>query len=60
MTEYTFEITFTSKGKKYTATSVVEYNKKFGLADFTEILFVALKYVFSRHPTANNINWKLI
>ena len=60
MAEYTFKIDFTSKGKKYTATSVVEHNKWFGPADLDEMLIEALKDVFVRHPNANDIHWKLL
>ena len=60
MAEYTFKINFTDKGKKFTATSVVEHNPLFGPADFDEMLITAIKDVFSRHPTANDIHWKLL
>ncbi len=60
MAEYTFKIDFTSKGKKFTGTSVVEHNKLFGPADLTEMLIEVFKDIFSRHPTANNIEWKLL
>lgn len=60
MAEYTFKIDFTDKGKKFTATSVVEHNAWFGKADLNEMLFAALKDVFKNHPTANNIHWELL
>lgn len=60
MAEYTFKIDFTDKGKKFTATSVVEHNKMFGPADLDEMLLAAIRDVFSRHPTANDIHWKLL
>jgi hypothetical protein len=60
MAEYTFKIDFTSKGKKFTATSVIEHNEWFGPADLDEMLIAAIKDVLSRHPTANDIHWKLL
>ena len=60
MAEYTFKIDFTSKGKKYTATSVIEHNRLFGPADLDEMIVEAIKDIFRRHPTANDINWKLL
>ena len=60
MAEYTFQIDFTDKDKKFTSKSVVEHNKLFGPADLSEMLIEALKDIFSRHPTANNIKWKLL
>ena len=58
MSEYTFEINFTAKGKKMKSTIVIECNQ--GDGDITGMVLHALKEVFSRHPTANNINWKLL
>lgn len=60
MVEYTFKIDFTDKGKKFTATSVIEHNKMFGSANLDEMLIEAFKDIFSRHPTANDIHWKLL
>jgi len=60
MAEYTFKIDFTSKGKKFTATSVVEHNKLLGPASLEEMLIESFKDIFSRHPTANDIHWKLL
>ena len=58
MREYTFEITFTSNNKKIKSTQVIECH--YGEADITEMVLHAIKYVFSQHPTANNIEWKLL
>lgn len=58
MAEYTFKITFTDKGKKFTATSVIEH--RMGPADLNEMLIVVFKDIFSKHPTANNIHWELL
>lgn len=58
MKEYTFEITFTDKGKEFKATIVVEC--RLGNADITEMVIHAIKDVFSHHPTANNLNWKIL
>lgn len=60
ITKYTFKIDFTDNGKKFTATSVVEHHKWFGTANVNEMLIEALKDVFSRHPNANDIHWKLL
>ena len=60
MAEYTFKIDFTSKGKKYTATSVIEHNRLFCPAYLDEMIVEAIKDIFRRHPTANDINWKLL
>lgn len=60
MVEYTFKIDFTDKGKKFTATAVVEHNKMFGSVNLDEMLIEAFKDIFSRHPTANDIHWKLL
>ena len=58
MAEYTFEIIFTEKGKKFKATTEIECRP--GDADISEMVLHALADVFSRHPTANNIKWKLL
>lgn len=60
MAEYTFKIDFTSNGKKFTATSVVQHNKFFGHVDLDEMIIAALKDIFNRYPTANDIHWKLL
>ena len=60
MAEYTFKIDFTDKGKKYTATSVIEHNRLFGPVDLDEMIVEAIKDIFRRHPTANDIHWKLL
>lgn len=60
MSEYTFEIDFTSNDKEFTSKVVIEHNKLFGPGDLSEMLIEAFKGIFSRHPTANNIKWKLL
>lgn len=60
MAEYTFQIDFTDKDKKFTSKSVVEHNKLFGPADLNEMLIKVFKDIFRNHPTANDIHWKLL
>ena len=39
---------------------MVEHNRLFGPANLDEMIVEAIKDIFRRHPTANDIHWKLL